>query len=48
MKPILKTFGRNFTLCKLCKTHKAIIRKYNLNVCRKCMKDNAKNLGWFL
>jgi len=33
-------------LCKVCGTKNAIIRKYNLNVCRRCFKEIAEKLGF--
>jgi len=34
------------TVCKMCGTHRALIRKYNLYICRRCFKENAKDLGF--
>ncbi len=32
--------------CKMCGTWKGLVRKYKLNICRRCFKDNAKRLGF--
>ena len=32
-------------ICRMCKNRKALIRKYNLYVCRRCFKDIAEKLG---
>jgi len=32
--------------CRVCKGKKAIIRKYNLYVCRRCFKDIAVKIGF--
>ncbi|MAG21991.1 MAG: 30S ribosomal protein S14 [Candidatus Diapherotrites archaeon] len=32
--------------CRICKTRQSIIRKYDLNVCRRCFKDIAEKLGF--
>jgi ribosomal protein S14 len=32
--------------CKICGTRKGFIRKYNMGICRRCFKDNAKRLGF--
>lgn len=32
--------------CKICGCGKAIVRKYDLNVCRRCFKDHAEELGF--
>ncbi|MBI2598510.1 MAG: 30S ribosomal protein S14 [Candidatus Diapherotrites archaeon] len=33
-------------LCKRCRNDKGVIRKYNLNICRRCFKDIALNIGF--
>jgi len=32
--------------CRVCKTRQAVIRKYNLYVCRRCFKEIAEKLGF--
>jgi ribosomal protein S14 len=32
--------------CRVCGTRAAVIRKYNLLVCRRCFKDIAKKIGF--
>lgn len=32
--------------CKICGTRNAIIRKYNLKICRRCFKELAKKIGF--
>jgi len=32
--------------CRVCGNRKALIRKYNLNVCRRCFKDIAEKLNF--
>jgi len=32
--------------CKICGTRKGFQRKYGLNICRRCFKDNAPRLGF--
>lgn len=34
------------TICKICENSRALIRKYNLYLCRRCFKDNAEKLGF--
>jgi len=36
---------REYT-CKFCHTHKGMVRKYGLMICRRCFKDNAEALGF--
>ena len=33
-------------ICRVCKNRKAVIRKYNLLVCRRCFKDIAEKIGF--
>jgi small subunit ribosomal protein S29e len=46
MRPKVPKFGRALHKCKFCKSHKSLIRKYKLGICRKCFKDKAVDLGW--
>ena len=32
--------------CKMCGSRKGVISKYNLNICRRCFKDNAERIGF--
>jgi len=32
--------------CRNCKTREAVIRKYGLNLCRRCFKELAEQLGF--
>ena len=32
--------------CSVCKTRQAVIRKYNLMVCRRCFKEIADKIGF--
>jgi len=32
--------------CKMCRNHRAVIKKYNINLCRRCFKDNAERIGF--
>ena len=32
--------------CRICGTRQAVIRKYNLYVCRRCFKEIAEKLGF--
>ena len=37
---------KNKRVCKVCGNRRAFIRKYRLNVCRRCFKDIAKRIGF--
>ena len=41
-----KKFGKGARTCRRCGTHRAIIRKYGLNICRRCIREIAKDLGF--
>jgi len=32
--------------CRKCNTARAVIKKYGLNICRRCFKDSALELGF--
>jgi len=32
--------------CRVCGTRQAVIRKYNLKVCRRCFKEIAGRIGF--
>ncbi len=38
--------GKGTRCCRMCGNGKALIRKYELNVCRQCLRENAENLGF--
>ena len=41
-----KVRGQDTLSCKLCNRKKGIIRKYKLNICRQCFRENAEDLGF--
>ncbi len=38
--------GRNTRRCRLCGSARALIRSYSLNVCRRCFREIAPDLGF--
>ncbi|EAN81578.1 putative ribosomal protein S29 [Trypanosoma cruzi] len=38
--------GKGSRHCVICSNQKAVIRKYELNVCRQCFRENAANIGF--
>jgi len=44
--PKMRKYGKNIKHCKLCGTARGMISKYNLGICRRCFRLNAKNLGF--
>lgn len=41
-----RDFGNGVNPCKRCGKTRGVIRKYNLNVCRKCFREIAETMGW--
>lgn len=38
--------GKGVRKCKICGNSRALIRSYNLYVCRRCFREVAKDLGF--
>ena len=41
-----KRFGKGTRRCRRCGTHRAIIRRYSLYVCRRCFREVAEQIGF--
>jgi small subunit ribosomal protein S14 len=41
-----KKSGKGNRTCVRCGTHQAIIRKYGLNMCRRCFRETAETIGF--
>ncbi len=39
-------FGRGAKACRRCGTHRGMISRAGLNICRRCMREIAKDLGF--
>jgi len=39
-------FSKRKKRCTMCGTHKGLISKYKLGICRRCFKQNAERLGF--
>lgn len=44
--PKERKFGKGSMRCIRCGTHEAIIRKYDLMLCRRCFREVAEKLGF--
>jgi len=44
--PKPRKFGKGALRCRICGTHEAIIRKYGLNICRRCFREVAPKIGF--
>jgi len=38
--------GKGTRKCKLCGTARGLIRKYELNICRRCFREVGESLGF--
>ena len=45
-KPKDRVFGRGAKSCVRCGSHRGFIEKYGLNLCRRCFRDTAPQIGW--
>lgn len=41
-----RRFGKGSRRCIRCGTHDGLIRRYNLNICRRCFREVAEKLGF--
>lgn len=41
-----KKYGKGSRACRVCSSRHGLIRKYQLNMCRQCFRENAKNIGF--
>ena len=40
------SYGKGARSCVMCANKIGLIRKYELNVCRQCFRENYSNLGF--
>lgn len=33
-------------ICSMCGTHKGVMQRYGMHICRRCFKDNAAKMGF--
>ena len=45
-KPKDRKFGKSTKKCLMCGSPRAHISVYNLHLCRRCFRNNAKKLGF--
>ncbi len=41
-----RTYGKDSRYCRVCRNTHGLIRKYELNLCRRCFRENAAQLGF--
>ncbi|WXG42832.1 MAG: 30S ribosomal protein S14 [Promethearchaeati archaeon SRVP18_Atabeyarchaeia-1] len=39
-------YGKGSRQCSRCGSHQAIIRRYKLNLCRRCFREVSEKLGF--
>eukprot|EP00053_Salpingoeca_punica_P027666 m.25445 g.25445 ORF g.25445 m.25445 type:complete len:57 (-) comp9756_c0_seq1:170-340(-) len=41
-----REFGPGSRRCRVCSNRHGLIRKYHLNVCRRCFRERAEEIGF--
>ncbi|MFX1364386.1 MAG: 30S ribosomal protein S14 [Promethearchaeota archaeon] len=41
-----KHFGKGQRECRRCHTHRGVIRRYGLYICRRCFYEIGKDIGF--
>ncbi|KAG7130708.1 40S ribosomal protein S29 like [Verticillium longisporum] len=41
-----RSYGKGSRSCRVCKHSAGLIRKYDLNLCRQCFREKAKDIGF--
>jgi small subunit ribosomal protein S29e len=41
-----RTYGKDSRHCRVCHTTRGLIRKYGLNMCRRCFRERATQIGF--
>ncbi|KAI6184410.1 40S ribosomal protein S29 [Aphelenchoides bicaudatus] len=44
--PIHRKYGAGSRTCRVCNNHHGLIRKYSLNLCRRCFREYANDIGF--
>lgn len=44
--PKKRAYGKSLSVCRICGGRRGRISKYNLNICRRCFREVAKELGF--
>ena len=42
-----RNYGKDSRACKMCSNTHGLIRKYEMNLCRRCFKENANLIGFY-
>ncbi|GFP55284.1 hypothetical protein TASIC1_0005014200 [Trichoderma asperellum] len=41
-----RNYGKGSRQCRVCKHKAGLIRKYDLDLCRQCFREKAKDIGF--
>ncbi|KAK0758550.1 hypothetical protein N5P37_008949 [Trichoderma harzianum] len=41
-----RNYGKGSRQCRVCKHTAGLVRKYDLNLCRQCFREKAKDIGF--
>ena len=41
-----RNYGKGSRQCRVCGARQGLIRKYGLNICRRCFREYANDLGF--
>ncbi len=44
--PKKRSCGKALKSCRRCGSHRGVIRKYGVNMCRRCFRETAKAVGF--
>ncbi|MFH1592545.1 MAG: 30S ribosomal protein S14 [Candidatus Woesearchaeota archaeon] len=44
--PKKRSVGASLKKCRLCGSHRGFIQKYDINMCRRCFREHAKEIGF--
>lgn len=44
--PKKRSTGAALKKCRMCGSHRAFIGKYGITMCRRCFRENAKEIGF--
>ena len=41
-----QTHGKGSRKCRICNARQGLIRKYGINICRRCFRERAEQIGF--
>nr|AGE89260.1 40S ribosomal protein S29 [Cryptocaryon irritans] len=42
-----RNYGKDSRGCRVCNIRRGLIRKYEMNICRRCFRENSDQIGFF-